>query len=924
MGVVYRAVDTTLQRPVALKVLAADSTADPSRHRRLVQEARAASSLNHPHIVTVYEVDEKDGVAFIAMELVQGTPLDVMLAKGPLTLEQSLTYATQIAEALDAAHGAGIVHRDIKPANIIITASGAVKVLDFGLAKLVERTAADATISVIGTTAGTVVGTAAYMSPEQAEGRPVDARTDIFSFGAVMFEMLTGRRAFAGGSQIGVLTAILRDDPPPIRTLTNSVPLDVDMIVRRALSKDPEERYPNAATLRCAIAGVRDRLTRAPDPVWRRPSVLAAGAAALLAAIAFGGWQTVEARRARWARLEAVPEIERLNLSGRSMNAVRLAREAERYAPEAVATARAGWGLFRIVTVPADAQVEARNYSDMEGPWEFLGTSPVETSLPLGYYRVRVTKRGYKTLEVSAFGGRQPVRLTPESDAAPGMVFVPGGPFQTGAAPVATLPNYWIDQYEVSNAAYKKFVDAGGYRDHKYWKEPFRDGNNVLSFDAAMARFNDSTGRPGPASWELGSFPDGQADFPVGGISWFEATAYAEYAGKSLPTIYHWYRAAGTDEIFSDILQLSNFDGKGPAKVGSRAGVGPWGTFDQAGNVSEWCVNETTDRPLRYILGGAWNDPSYRFVETDAQSPWARRPTFGVRLVKNLGLAGTTTAPIGRVTRDPASVVPVSNELFEVYRHYYDYDHSPLNAAVEAVDDSSPYWRKEKITFAAAYGTKRIPAYLFTPKNATPPYQTIINFPSAYSLFVPTSANLDVGTFEFIIRSGRALIYPVYQGTFERRADVQRGPNASREMQVEWGKDLFRAVDYLETRKDIDLQRLGYYSLSMGAFYGPIPVSLEPRIKVAVFAAGGLRYGYSPQTQPANFMPHVKVPVLLVNGKDDFAVSEEERRRFFELLGTPEPLKKRVVLEGGHVPQDMRGLFREVLAWYDTHLGAVK
>ena len=187
MGVVYRAVDTTLQRPVALKVLAADSGADPSRHRRLLQEARAASSLNHPHIVTVYEVDEKDGVAFIAMEFVQGTPLDALLAKGPLPLEQSLTYAMQITEALDAAHSAGIVHRDIKPANIIITAGGAVKVLDFGLAKLVERTAVDATISVVGTTAGTIVGTAAYMLPDCLGSRRVGphplARSDVIAMG---------------------------------------------------------------------------------------------------------------------------------------------------------------------------------------------------------------------------------------------------------------------------------------------------------------------------------------------------------------------------------------------------------------------------------------------------------------------------------------------------------------------------------------------------------------------------------------------------------------------------------------------------------------------------------------------------------------------------------------------------------------------
>ena len=178
--------------------------------------------------------------------------------------------------------------------------------------------------------------------------------------------------------------------------------------------------------------------------------------------------------------------------------------------------------------------------------------------------------------------------------------------------------------------------------------------------------------------------------------------------------------------------------------------------------------------------------------------------------------------------------------------------------------------------------------------------------------------------FEFIVRSGRALLYPVYQGTFERMAGVQAGRSGARDMQVQWAKDFRRSVDYLETRQDIDMERLGYYGLSMGAFFAPIPVALEPRIKAAVFASGGLRYTVPPEVQPANFAPEVKIPVLLVNGKDDFTVSEAEQRRFIEILGTPAPLKKLVVFEGGHVPQDTRGQFREVLGWYDTYLGPVK
>jgi dienelactone hydrolase len=173
------------------------------------------------------------------------------------------------------------------------------------------------------------------------------------------------------------------------------------------------------------------------------------------------------------------------------------------------------------------------------------------------------------------------------------------------------------------------------------------------------------------------------------------------------------------------------------------------------------------------------------------------------------------------------------------------------------------------------------------------------------------------------VRSGRAVIYPIYQGTFERRGNVGAGRNGVRDMQVQWALDFFRAMDYLETRRDVDMQKIGYYSLSMGAFFGPIPVSQEPRIKAAVFAAGGLRYNAPPETQTANFMPLVKVPVLLVNGKDDFAVPVAAQQRFLELLGTPAEHKTLKTLDGGHVPQDMRGLIKEVLDWFDRYLGAV-
>ena len=233
MGVVYRALDTHLDRPVAIKLLRPDATSSPERKRRFVQEAKAASALNHPNIVHIYDISSsEDGTDFIAMEFVAGKTLDQLIGKSGLPLKDTLKYSIQIADALARAHSAGIVHRDLKPANIIVAEDGRVKLLDFGLAKLTEKTAesdtATATITAHEspqTEEGTIVGTVAYMSPEQAEGRKVDARSDIFTFGSVLYEMVTGRRPFDGASRIATLSAILhKRAAPPQRIRARSAP----------------------------------------------------------------------------------------------------------------------------------------------------------------------------------------------------------------------------------------------------------------------------------------------------------------------------------------------------------------------------------------------------------------------------------------------------------------------------------------------------------------------------------------------------------------------------------------------------------------------------------------------------------------------------------------------------------------------------
>jgi Tol biopolymer transport system component/predicted Ser/Thr protein kinase len=262
MGVVYKAEDTKLGRTVALKVLPPERVADPNRKRRFVQEARAASALNHPNIITIYDIDEAEGVHYIAMEYVEGKTLDRLIARHGLRVNEALKYAVQMATALAKAHSAGIVHRDLKPTNVMVTDDGLVKVLDFGLAMLTEAAPtgdAETAVTLEPTTEeGTIVGTVGYMSPEQAEGKPVDARSDIFSFGSVLYEMLTGQRAFQGETKVSTIAAILREEPKPLSQVVEGLPREVERIVKRCLRKDPAHRVQHMDDLKLALEELKE------------------------------------------------------------------------------------------------------------------------------------------------------------------------------------------------------------------------------------------------------------------------------------------------------------------------------------------------------------------------------------------------------------------------------------------------------------------------------------------------------------------------------------------------------------------------------------------------------------------------------------------------------------------------------------------
>ena len=499
--------------------------------------------------------------------------------------------------------------------------------------------------------------------------------------------------------------------------------------------KDPALRYPSGRELANELIACR-RPARPVRFTWRAGVLTAA---VLIAAIGSAGWLYYRGRRARWARNEALPKIQALIKKGDYPAAFDLTRTALRYVPDDPQL-KQHWSEISLpitlTTTPPGAKVSYRPYGDAKSPWRLVGVTPFENvRIPLAYMHLRVEKDGSEPVEFAAFTAvcRARTYRCPRRPNTGRYGARAGTGTLDGATNVMPLPDYFLDKFEVTNRQFQQFLDAGGYRDPKYWRYPFRKDGGEIPFEQAVASFRDSTGRPGPAGWELGTFPKDQADFPVSGVSWFEAGAYCAYVGKALPTVHHWRKAAGFG-IFSDILLFSNFASAGPARVGAHTGISGFGAYDMAGNVKEWCQNSAGGGELRAILGGGWNEPSYAYRDEDAQDPFTRAATYGLRCAAYPSdVPPAALAPMGKATRDYSTEKPVGDDVFEIFRRMYAYDKVPLDAKTESVDDSNENWRKEKVSYRAAYGGERIPAYLYLPKNAKPPYQTVLWVPGGYA-----------------------------------------------------------------------------------------------------------------------------------------------------------------------------------------------
>ena len=651
----------------------------------------------------------------------------------------------------------------------------------------------------------------------------------------------------------------------------------------------------------------------------------------------------------KWAEEEALPEIERLSNEFKFAAAFSLVQKAEKYISDEPALKELASYVTRRLTVltdPPGANIYIKEYTDPQGEWQYIGKTPIDSlKMPrLTFFLLRIEKQGYTNIIAVASAGNDTLsrKLFSEGTIPENMVYVEGYLDEVKNIFLKDSCGFFLDRYEVTNKQFKEFIDNGGYRKPDYWKNDFiRDGKRC-SRDEAIALFIDKTGRPGPSAWEAGDYPEGQDDYPVGGVSWYEAAAYAEYAGKSLPTADHWDSGAGfyissiSETFGSRLYPLSNFSGKGPEPVGKNQGINCFGAFDMAGNVREWCWNGTDLG--RIISGGGWSDATYLYSSWNQLPPYDRSPENGFRCAKYIdkGKIPETAFRLIKLGsgKDYSKELPVSDETFRIYKNQFLYDNTTLNTVIEEKDDSLDDWIIEKISFSAAYEDERMLIYLYLPRNGLPPYQTLIFFPGSYGVWeknVKTSS-YQKWLFDYILKSGRAVVYPVYKGTFERNDGMtieMHGPSETHqytERLVKWVKDFSRTIDYLETRPDIDTKKLGYYGHSWGGIIGGIIPAVEQRLAVNILIVGGFSpWGNAlPEASAINYVPRIKIPTLMLNGRYDYRFPlETNLKPFFNLLGTTEKDKRLCIYETDHyvTKSDM---IREVLGWMDKYLGPVE
>lgn len=629
MSRLFVANEASLNRHVVIKVLPPEWASDVSA-ARFKREMEFVAQLQHPHILPVLAAGARAQLLYFVMPYVEGESLRGRLRReGALLIDDARRILSEVADALAFAHERGVIHRDIKPENILLEGKHAV-LADFGVARAIIEARTGEKI----TQTGVSVGTPGYMSPEQVAGDNVDARTDVYALAVVGYEMLTGQPPFTGSSARAVLAAHLTEVPKPIRELRPEVPAELAGAVERALSKDAANRFSSAGEFADAI-GVRVGVNGSPRRrgySWRSlgPRPIAA-VSIVVVVLLMSAWAWTRGKRvdAVLARVLPAADSGHLDRVYRILDSAGIELGERRL--QALAS-RIGARLS-IETEPSRADVRVVRLQPLEPltqrPAKLLEHTPVAArTLVSGEYLVTLTAANHAPLDfIVALRPAETlhVQRTLPPPGVEDMVWVSVGPARSGGR---VTEAFLIDRHEITNGQYQRFVDAGGYRDPRVWPDTLVVQGRALPRADAVARFVDRTGLPGPRYWSGGRFPSGQEQHPVAGVSWYEASAYAQWAGRSLPSVAQWWRAAledarnpfpwGRDAFTAE--QRANFALAGTRPVGSYpAGVSPFGCHDMAGNVREWLADTPASPNRRIVVGGSWQDPTYMFEAEHAE-----------------------------------------------------------------------------------------------------------------------------------------------------------------------------------------------------------------------------------------------------------------------------------------------------------------
>ena len=647
MGKVYKVLDKKIEEEVALKLLKPEIAADEDTIKRFRNELKFARKISHRNVCRMYDLNEEEGTHFITMEYVSGEDLKSTIRKvRQLSVGQTITIARQVCEGLAEAHRLGVVHRDLKPQNIMIDREGNARIMDFGIARSLEAKGI--------TEAGMMIGTPQYMSPEQVEGKKADGRSDIYSLGVILYEMATGRVPFEGDTPLSIAVKHKTEPPPDPREVNAQIPEDLSRLILRCLEKDKEKRYREAEEVLSELSNIERGIPTIEKLLPKRKAltyIAITSLVVLLIVAAIFIWQRTETRRIESlvARLQPAVEAGRfdevfeiLNYSGLELQDVRVKMITEQVI-----------GKLSIKSTPSKARVTlARVRSEPTlsvGEPMSIGHTPSEgRALVAGEYFVYMGLEGMIPLEfliqvVPGESLRLSRTLIKANKEFAGMVRIEKGVSQNGISIAA----FYINKHEVTNAEFFNFVAAGGYRVKKFWPEDIIINGHSTPWESALRSFVDQTGIPGPRFWSGGKYPDGKEDHPVVGISWYEAMAYARWAGKDLPTWNQWWLAAlgETGSVFpwggdvKNTLLRANFGLKGTQPVGSfPLGVSPFGCYDMAGNVREWLQDSVSSGIIRTVVGGSWKSPSYMFEASHAESFYSEfySDEIGFRCVKSI------------------------------------------------------------------------------------------------------------------------------------------------------------------------------------------------------------------------------------------------------------------------------------------------